>query len=255
MAASLSCLPSKDCAAVLPNKTMTFGCSKATCRSNQGRQASISAGSGVRLSGGRHFTALAIYTAFCRVRSSAASMASSNCPAAPTNGSPCASSSLPGPSPMNSHSALTSPTPGTACRRRWPSTQARQACIAGPSSSQASSAGSGADFSGATMAGGQSATTASASAAVAVADASSPGTGKASRRVHRGRMPISISICSRLSVMRVLSETPGHPHAPRSQGSSPCAHQSAENRSYGTALRPEHCWAALRATGVAPHAS
>jgi len=66
----------------------------------------------------------------------AASMASSSLPAWPTKGSPRASSSAPGPSPMNSQSAFSSPTPATACLRSLHSAQARHAAMLWRSCSQ-----------------------------------------------------------------------------------------------------------------------
>src|SRR5437763_8977182 len=41
----------------------------------------------------------------------------SSCPERPTNGSPCSSSSAPGPSPTNINSACGLPTPNTICLR------------------------------------------------------------------------------------------------------------------------------------------
>ncbi len=58
----------------------------------------------------------------------------SNCPARPTNGSPCASSSAPGPSPMNISSAFGSPVPKTICLR--PNLASLQRWQLGPMSSR-----------------------------------------------------------------------------------------------------------------------
>ena len=44
-------------------------------------------------------------------------MAFNSCPARPTKGSPCRSSSAPGASPTNSHDARRLPTPNTVCVR------------------------------------------------------------------------------------------------------------------------------------------
>src|SRR5258706_530231 len=64
-------------------------------------------------------------------------MASSNLPAWPTKGSPCASSSAPGPSPTNSQGASRAPTPSTACRRCLHKPQAVQAAVSRANPAQA----------------------------------------------------------------------------------------------------------------------
>jgi hypothetical protein len=78
----------------------------------------ISTGVGLRLPAaspgvsGRHLRILAMYTV-SRVSPIVWMILVSNCPALPTNGSPCASSSAPGASPTNINSASILPTPNT----------------------------------------------------------------------------------------------------------------------------------------------
>jgi hypothetical protein len=71
---------------------------------------------------------------------SAASMLSRSLPACPTNGSPFASSSSPGPSPTNSHSARRSPTPGTVLLRERHSPHAVHDATSASNASQSSAA-------------------------------------------------------------------------------------------------------------------
>ncbi len=105
------------CAATRPRHTMIFGRICATCAFSQVIHASCSSGAGSRFCGGRHLTMFAIYTFFSRDNPTAASIRSSSCPAAPTNGSPLASSLAPGPSPINNTSASVTPAPNTTCVR------------------------------------------------------------------------------------------------------------------------------------------
>ena len=107
-----SMIPSRVLAAVAPRATMIFGRITSTCRIRKGEQVSISSRSGARFCGGRHFTTLAMYTS-SRRSPMAAIMLLSSCPARPTKGSPCSSSSAPGPSPINMISARGFPTPKT----------------------------------------------------------------------------------------------------------------------------------------------
>ena len=53
-------VPSSACVAVLPRQTMTLGSMAASWRSRNGMQVATSSFSGVRFSGGRHFTTLAM---------------------------------------------------------------------------------------------------------------------------------------------------------------------------------------------------
>ena len=92
-------------------------------------------GFGSRLFGGRHFRMFAMKTS-SRANPSARIIALSSCPARPTNGSPCRSSSMPGASPMNIQRALRLPTPKTVCVRVECSVQRSQAATAARSSSQ-----------------------------------------------------------------------------------------------------------------------
>ena len=114
-AKSASRSPSSVCAANFPSATITTGLMRAICACRNGEHCSISSGSGLRLSGGRHFTTFAMYTC-SRARPIALMICVSNCPARPTNGSPFQSSSAPGPSPMNISRACGSPTPKTMLR-------------------------------------------------------------------------------------------------------------------------------------------
>ena len=99
-----------------PTASMIFGLSSAIWFDRYGRQFETSAGFGSRLPGGRHLRMLAMNTV-SRGRPMASSIALSNWPARPTNGSPCRSSSAPGASPITSHSARVLPTPKTVCVR------------------------------------------------------------------------------------------------------------------------------------------
>ena len=90
-----------------------FGLISSIWRSRYLEQAAISGGCGSRLSGGRHLTIFAMKTS-SRLVPMDASNPSSSCPAGPTNGRPWRSSWNPGPSPINSRSALGLPSPGTA---------------------------------------------------------------------------------------------------------------------------------------------
>ena len=89
---------------------MIRGLISAYCILRKGRQASASSGSGFLFPGGRHFTTFAIYTSdlFSPI---ASSIRSRSCPARPTNGLPCRSSSCPGPSPTSMTFAWTFPSP------------------------------------------------------------------------------------------------------------------------------------------------
>ena len=106
------------------------------CRCRWGEHCATSAGSGLRLPGGRHLSTLAIYTLAPRARLIAASIASSSLPACPTKGSPCRSSSAPGASPTSNQSAFSSPTPNTVCVRDLCSAQAVHAGTAALSAVQ-----------------------------------------------------------------------------------------------------------------------
>ena len=77
-----------------------------------GSQASTSSASGFLLFGGLHFTTLQIKTSFL-VRPIASIIFVRSFPALPTKGSPCSSSSLPGPSPTNTSLAFGLPSPKT----------------------------------------------------------------------------------------------------------------------------------------------
>ena len=79
---------------------MTRGATSSICRSRKGPHCSVSAGSGSRLSGGRHLTVLVMNTS-SRESPRAKSMELSSRPARPTKGSPCRSSLAPGPSPIH----------------------------------------------------------------------------------------------------------------------------------------------------------
>ena len=100
----------------MPSATITFGRIVCTWRNTNGSHAATSSGSGLRFSGGRHLMMFAMYTS-SRVSSIASMIFVSSCPALPTNGMPCTSSSWPGASPMNMSSAEGLPTPKTICRR------------------------------------------------------------------------------------------------------------------------------------------
>ena len=57
-AATFAVVPISPCTAVAPRATMTFGETSASWSVRNELQAVISSGSGLRLSGGRHFTML-----------------------------------------------------------------------------------------------------------------------------------------------------------------------------------------------------
>lgn len=97
---------------VAPSKTMIFGFIKRICVLSHSSQADISSGKGTRLFGGRHLTTLVIYTSFLSI-SAAFKICVRSCPALPTKGRPCASSSAPGPSPMNINEVFSHPSPKT----------------------------------------------------------------------------------------------------------------------------------------------
>ena len=99
-----------------PSVTISMGSSSSIWRSKYLLQAAISVGTGSRLSGGRHLTMFAMYT-WALVMPMDCSRSSRKFPAGPTNGRPRRSSWNPGPSPMNSISAASGPSPGTALVR------------------------------------------------------------------------------------------------------------------------------------------
>ncbi len=107
------------CAAVKPTHRINFGLINSICLIRYGSHCSTSSGFGLRLSGGRHFKIFAIYTS-SRLNWIASRIFVSNCPARPTNGIPCASSSAPGASPITIRSALGLPTPKTNFVRVFP---------------------------------------------------------------------------------------------------------------------------------------
>ena len=92
---------------------------------------------GLRFCGGRHLTMLVIYTPRPRSSPMLCSIKSNSFPAGPTKGSPCRSSSCPGPSPTNITSACRSPTPKTARLRFSESGQRAHASTAARSGSHA----------------------------------------------------------------------------------------------------------------------
>ena len=106
-------VPSKPFNAVDPSVTKTLGRTAAICVIRYGRQVSISSERGPRFAGGRHFTTFVMNTER-RGSRAAASALSRIFPADPTNGSPRASSSRPGASPIRNTAASSGPTPGTA---------------------------------------------------------------------------------------------------------------------------------------------
>ena len=99
-------------AATAPRQQMNSGSIASSWASRYGRQLAISSGCGVRLFGGRHLIVFKMYTSD-RFKPHAAMILSSNWPAAPTNGTPCRSSSRPGASPMNTSLAWGVPSPKT----------------------------------------------------------------------------------------------------------------------------------------------
>ncbi len=92
-----------------PAVQWSFSCA---CRNNR-LHASISAGSGLRLLGGRHLSTLQMYT-LSRGKPTLMRSRSSSFPARPTKGRPVRSSSWPGASPTTTSAAAGSPSPNTA---------------------------------------------------------------------------------------------------------------------------------------------
>src|SRR5579862_381334 len=125
-------------AAGAPSATITRGEINSSCSVRNGEHAAISSGSGVRLFGGRHLTVLQMYTS-SRFNPIAPMILLSNWPARPTNGSPCKSSSWPGPSPTKTSFALRLPVPKTTFVRPSCSTQFTHAFARASSSRQRSS--------------------------------------------------------------------------------------------------------------------
>ena len=114
-----------------PSVTMNSGSMVRVCSRRYGVHSSISSGRGSRFPGGRHFSTFAMNTS-SRRNPAMAKSSLRYLPAAPTNGSPCKSSFLPGASPTISTRAEGLPTPNTVCvrpsangHRRHPSTCAR----------------------------------------------------------------------------------------------------------------------------------
>ena len=113
-------VPRRPSTATAPRATRTLGWIILICSIRYGRQVCISTGVGARLPDepcgmlGRHFKMLAMYTS-PRANPIVSIILVSNWPARPTNGSPCASSSAPGASPINITSASGLPTPNTVC--------------------------------------------------------------------------------------------------------------------------------------------
>ena len=107
-----------------PIARIIFGCKTSICASRKALQAAHSSCSGSRFLGGRHFTIFAIKQFALRSSSMALSILSSSCPARPTNGKPCRSSSSPGPSPIIITSGFSAPIPGTVLLRVEASLQA-----------------------------------------------------------------------------------------------------------------------------------
>src|SRR3989442_348913 len=122
---------SSACVATLPSERITLGWITLSLSARNGAQAASSSASGLRLPGGRHKTALVIKASVSRERFTDASIFVSSCPARPTNGSPCASSSAPGPSPITTNPAVGLPEPKTTLVRpshSLPFRQFRSAC-------------------------------------------------------------------------------------------------------------------------------
>ncbi len=138
--ASGASVASRFCAAMRPTARMILGLSSAIWFDRYGRQRDTSSGFGSRLPGGRHLRMLAMNTV-SRGRPMASSMALSNWPARPTNGSPWRSSSAPGASPITSHSARVLPTPNTVCVRVLHRSQAVQAATRSRSTPQSAVGG------------------------------------------------------------------------------------------------------------------
>ena len=102
--------------AKFPSVAITRGSIRSIWRSRYGQQASISSGCGSRLPGGRDLRMLAMNTSSRFIPISSSSLFSS-CPARPTNGRPCRSSSAPGASPTKISSASALPEPKTTLVR------------------------------------------------------------------------------------------------------------------------------------------
>ena len=98
---------------ILPSVTISVGFRYAICCAKYGIHAVFSSGSGSLLLGGLHFTVLAMYT-MSLLNPERLNMSCNTCPDLPTKGSPAASSSAPGASPMSIMWGLVDPIPGTA---------------------------------------------------------------------------------------------------------------------------------------------
>src|SRR5690348_13801059 len=131
-------------------------------------------------------------------------MLSSSRPACPTNGSPRASSSAPGASPTNIHSARVSPTPGTAWRRERHKPHAVQARTSAAKSDH-SSVAIRTERSAASDAGARRPGSTAASRSVDGGAASRPCT----RKRHTGSKPSSRSISLRSTTV-VVPEAAAH---------------------------------------------
>ena len=127
-----SLVPSSALAAVDPSAQIAFGRMTDSWRNRNSPQISISSGSGVRFSGGRHFTTLQMYTSAALERNAfflrrALDHLREQLSGAADERNPCSSSSAPGPSPTNTSFASLLPEPKTillrpSCRRqRWQS--------------------------------------------------------------------------------------------------------------------------------------
>lgn len=101
-----------NCAAGLPMIITALGLMASTMPTTRGQHSSCSSSRGSRFSGGRQATVLVMKVARL-VTPASRSAQSSSCPAAPTNGTPCASSSAPGASPIKTSLALAEPDPKT----------------------------------------------------------------------------------------------------------------------------------------------
>src|SRR5712692_1165808 len=131
----LSLVFNSHCAGTRPRQMMNLGLRSSICLYRWGVHASISEICGSRLFGGRHLRMLQMYTS-SRFIPTASIILFNNCPAFPTNGSPWASSSAPGASPINMTSARGLPTPKTKFVRVYPSAHFTQVQIALLSSSR-----------------------------------------------------------------------------------------------------------------------
>lgn len=110
--------PNKPFTDVAPRAIITFGFRIAICCFKNGIQISISAGVGLRLSGGRHFRILPIKTSSL-LYPIAVIIFVRKLPDRPTKGCPSSSSFAPGASPMNIISGLLLPCPGTVLVLPW----------------------------------------------------------------------------------------------------------------------------------------